>query len=868
MIQKRAEFTAIDIKPLNKPLIPSIFVNQNLSIENNAIQNTMKVITASQKSADMTVDGDSPRFDLESEIQKHPDSLYVKCFAIKADETNDNGDYFGYNPLKLATPTFVGVPVFTNHKNDDVNEARGKVVHSWWDEEKRGIMIIARVDAEAYPQLARGIKENYIASTSMGCFLGHNRVLMSNGTYCPIVEIQTGDMVVTHKGNIKPVVNLQRHLDKENDNILHIGIRGIKDTIDSTEDHPFYVPSIQKECACGCGKEIGIDHSTKFKNYQNKYLKGHYQKTSAKISDTKNKLTYEWKSARDLRVGDFVCIPRLKSNNHSITHDEAKLIGLFLAEGSYLKYKGEKTAVEFNFSLTEKDELGQSAIDLLKSVFPNENSPKTRIREDRNIFIVRLYGRKVANWFFDNCGEYSHEKRLSSHILSEDNETLSHLIGNFISGDGRLRDVNGSQNYNIWTTSPYLRDQFDTILNKLGITHSTSVLVNGKSSNLRLAAGAESINVDYVGVKTRRPSYSIQIGQSHSAILSDYIPYKSMTKFAKQQYNKKFVTDDFILTPITSISRSYNTEPVYTLQVASDNSFVVEGTAVKNCQVAYSLCSICHNYAEAPDAYCEHVRERKTRVISARNQKCEYHKNGVDDECPICQSTKKKIQKYNLVDKKVFEYNYGIKFIENSFVVNPACSDCGVTEVIDPQAFLSKVATLGETLPRLLKAAASEPLTCTDQSCIKLANADHLKVFDDAMEFLRSGTNKMFKQAGQKEIDDLQQALDLITSVSQAMLSQKDQIDLEFLSDLVKVLSDLQTVSDELNEQGYGRLPSPGEPGQDQNAQSPQQQSDQVPQPQPVAPRVQSGPAGAAGTVTSPMAKNTVDLKKNLEINI
>jgi hypothetical protein len=418
MFEKIAQFIFIEPKLLNTPTRYSFFKDQAVEADKEALAATLRIITASNKEAEMGTDSDATRFDLEAEIKSHPDSLFVKCFAIKADEMNDNGDWFGYTELKEATSTFVGVPVFTNHNNADAEAARGKVVHSWWDENRKGIMIIARVDAEAYPQLARGIKEEYIMGTSMGC------------------------------------------------------------------------------------------------------------------------------------------------------------------------------------------------------------------------------------------------------------------------------------------------------------------------------------------------------------------------------------------------------------------------------QVKYSICSICHNKAETPDQYCEHIRERKTRQIEAKKQKCKYHEHGDEDECPLCQCKKGETNTYAVSDK-AYEYNYGIKFIENSFVVNPACSDCGVTEVIDPQDFLAKVADIGQRLPKLLRIAAETDVMCSDQGCMKLA--------------------------GQNEIQKLQDALDAITSVSQSMLAQKDQLDLEFLSDLVKVLADLQTVTDELTQQGYGRLQSPPETGQPEAevpGQPPTPEMGDQPPTHSVAPGggIKSGPAGQVGTITSPQA--------------
>lgn len=469
MFTKRAECKTSDLKMLHVPKHEALdlFIEHDLFVDQQALS---EIKIASTKESFVT-QGDDKKFDLEAEIKEFPDSLFTKCFAIKADETNDNGDYFSKEELKKAVSTFIGVPVFTNHQNNDINQARGKVIHSWWDEDRNGIMVIMRIDASAYPQLARGITQKIIIGTSMGC------------------------------------------------------------------------------------------------------------------------------------------------------------------------------------------------------------------------------------------------------------------------------------------------------------------------------------------------------------------------------------------------------------------------------SVKYSLCSVCHNYAETPDGYCSCVKNRKTRKISQKKVKCSYHKNGTEKECPLCGSTEERIKTFDVEDQQVFEYNYGIKFIENSAVCNPACHDCGITEVIDVRNFLSKVADIEERLPALLK-AAKQPAMCTDHGCIGAITDQQegtllqsLQLLKDTsneiskaagLEILRDSTKRLIKNSGQKEIDDLNKALDLLTSVSQAMLMQKDQIDLEFLSDLVEVLSNLQTVTDELTEQGYGRLQSPQQTGATPPGTAttettpptgaPPAGQTATPAATP-APKVQTGPAGV-GTVTGPMAKRKLDLEK------
>lgn len=251
--------------------------------------------------------------------------------------------------------------------------------------------------------------------------------------------------------------------------------------------------------------------------------------------------------------------------------------------------------------------------------------------------------------------------------------------------------------------------------------------------------------------------------------------------------------------------------------------------------VSYSICSVCHNYAEEPTSYCNCIKERKTRNVTAKKQKCHYHKNGREEHCPVCKGTKKEAKVFDY-DGKAFEYNFGIKFIENSLVTTPACHSCGITDIIDVNKMMSKISDISARLPNLLKAASQQ------NSCIKIA--------------------------GQKEITDLNQALELISNTCQIMLKQKNQLDLEFVSDLVKVLADLQKATDELTEQGYGRLQ-----GGETNTPSPTGQPQQItnavqPEPAQVDGKVQSGPAGSVGTVTSPVgASRSFNLEKKALLN-
>jgi hypothetical protein len=207
------------------------------------------------------------------------------------------------------------------------------------------------------------------------------------------------------------------------------------------------------------------------------------------------------------------------------------------------------------------------------------------------------------------------------------------------------------------------------------------------------------------------------------------------------------------------------------------------------CSVTHSVCSICHNNATTSDFYCSHIKNGKNRKFSGKI-KCNYFNSkelvdGYEDKCPICTSTKEASKELVHNNERTFEHNYGLKFIEDSMVNNPACSTCLVQEIINPSELSKKVAELQNTLRKV----ASSNATCVSGTCR----------IDDKIE----------KLAGKEEINLLSEAMDKIEKVAKSMLAQKAYVSMEYVSDLVKSLAEIQDTMDELLEVGYAQLPSP-----------------------------------------------------------
>ena len=131
---------------------------------------------------------------VKAEIANHPNALFFRAKAIQADEVNSNGDYFSESELIKSAKTFVGVPFYTNHNNQDIENARGKIVWSEWNPSEKAIYVIGFVDREAYPHICRGIEEEYMTGVSMGCqvefsvcSICHNSASTVDD-YCPHVK--------------------------------------------------------------------------------------------------------------------------------------------------------------------------------------------------------------------------------------------------------------------------------------------------------------------------------------------------------------------------------------------------------------------------------------------------------------------------------------------------------------------------------------------------------------------------------------------------------------------------------------------------------------------------------------------------------
>lgn len=754
-------------------------------------------------------------FDLKEAIAKNPDHLFAKIFAIKKDEVNDNGDSFPADELKKAAKTFIGVPIFCNHQNDDVEKARGKCVHAWYDEERGGIYIISMVDRVAYPKLARGIEQGYVN----GCFPGDAPVLMADGTEKCIADIEDGDSVISGSGNIRKV--LGKREKNYNYPLFSITVDGIKDPLICTSYHNVYTYKLQDICSCGCQEPLTVlkDSRITDKTFNRKFIKNHYWN-----GEKYNHQNIQKVKANELEIGDFLIEPKFNNVVYSeLTDDQCFLIGLFAAEGSFEKRKGIRHSVIFSFSHKERDTLAFQCSEKLDTVFSDyRNSSTTNFYPDASQTRVSLYGKEVADWFYKYTGEYSDKKKFDISLLNLNESQTASLLAGYVEGDGYT--VKGKC-FGIATVSQDLASQLRILFAKIGIRTRYRIVKN-------------------TGDWGYKPVHEIVFGITTADILRKKLIYKIAKK---NEHNKASWHDlkDIVLRRIKKIEQIDYDGKIYDLEIDEDHSYCVNHIAVSNtsmgCSVEYSICSICHKKAHVADEYCEHVKNQKNRKYSGEIT-CQFHKDSSnkDENCPICGSSAESPKNLKYSNERIYEHNYGVKFIEDSFVVNPACHDCLVEDILNIAEFSRKVASLKDKVEKIS--------SCPTGVC--------------------NLNNNMVKAAGKQEIDDLNEAMDKIERVAKSMMSQKTHVSMEYVSDLVDALASVQSITDELIEMGYVQLPSPttgvenvelpktsNDIVENKEITSPQPQMQPQTQPQiqvPTPSGVSSESVGELGSITKP----------------
>ena len=709
----------------------------------------------------------------EMKARKGANLLWVRARAIDADIVNTNGDYFSeeeltkevdYQGKKMrAYKTFEGVPIYTNHKNDNIEEAKGMVVYAEWDDEEKCVYCVFFIDEDAYPDIGRGIRQAYVHDVSMGCFDGNTKIPTSNG-FKKIVDVNEKDQLFDKNGNLVDIVNLQEynHFEK-----IHLVTLEGGHQIKCTDYHPFLT-------------------FTKEQWNQRKSLERPKDINGKKLSKwVENDISPDYIRLENLKPGDVFLSPIGGTiiENEDFNKNRAKLIGYFLAEGSFDSHS-HRNRIHFTFNISEKDTYAQEVVDLIREEFNLD--ARISVPKTKNYCKVTITNENLKNWFFNNCGRWSSKKKLHPKWLQAPYDIQKSIIGAWIDGDGTstLDKRNGNIYLRVTTISIDLFDQMSFILSRLGIFHSCYFSYKSKRFNY----------IDLELFEDFHPQCIIQIPSYATCELKGFL-HKHVC--ASSLNKNKHTYKNFLARKIISIEEiPIKQQKVYTFQTQSGN-YLAHNFISKNCSVDLGRCSICGNEATTEKDYCDCLKKYKGKM----------HPSG----------------------KKAFEYNYGIKFIELSCVGDGAFESCEIVELYDQDELLQKAQDTIKTAQSLnssitLAASINEnindkrdveqalrQLQNLNQSIIKIAQTAGTLVGGQLLGGAGSQNATVVKilqglgidpSSSLNILDLVNLALNFLEVAVLNLFSRKDNIDLTHVAKLTKAMGELQNTLQDMIDDG------------------------------------------------------------------
>lgn len=594
------------------------------------------------------------------------------------DFINNNKDSWSRGVIGKSFHTFRGGQNFQEHVQI-LEQSKGRII----DAVARDIGPSVYVDIliatdRKHTELIRDIESGKMATLSMGCFVPGTQVTMGDGRRVAIEDVQPGDMVLTHTGKVREVQNKQIRYGDWDMRTIHAV--GLSSPITSTGNHPYYVLRAAEVCACGCGEPLGAHvpsantkhtirrmerrfkrgHDKRVFNPKNTYSLDEYRERKQRMEEIQSPSLIKVR-ADDLRVGDFVAFPRIKDGVDTVDVSEARarLLGYFLAEGSFNKTRGQRKTVAFTFSEGETETFVAEVVRLLEAEFPGKNKPWVHHRDERNTCTVHLTNQEAVDWFYENGGEYSHGKRLSSDVMRWSTETHKHLIGAWINGDGTCAKNHGGFLSGV-TVSLDLASQMHALMAKCGWFARFEARIGTKSVSVQEAVNGGFAVRDEVTHKL--PSYTLTMGNTQSVELQGY---SSKAPSTAKYSNINFRTlEDYMVSPITEIQSSSYTGVVHNMEVEEDHTYIVEGVSVSNCNVDHTTCTKCGNVAADETELCDHIRFEKGNKFFYPDGK-----EGIVAE---------------LCGHESIDPTGGVTFIEASWVATPAFEGAVLRNILTP----------------------------------------------------------------------------------------------------------------------------------------------------------------------------------------
>lgn len=410
------------------------------------------------------------------------------------------------------------------------------------------------------------------------CFPAGTPILMADYTERPIEDIAVGNTVFTHNGKTRRVTNIFRRPHEEK--LYSINVLGFAYPITMTGEHPVFVARNVAQRNFSPGEPGWV----KAKDIE----PGDYVLMPGNAGGGENK------GFKHIRVADYISEEVIEYDElarvagarltHAIRAEVvvdpvfARLLGLFLAEGSYRKENGRPNGLNFTFA---RDEIAyqEFVIYALKTCLGAE--AQIQIQKSRpSVTDVRCNNSTVGLFFYALCGEGALKKHVPQVFLEAGQDVRLALLRGWLEGDGTKKKVH-----------IYEYEERPNRVHCTGVTSSEQM--HRDLFRLTLLCGL-------------KPSATIRAQESHQNAPARTIVFYSkdvVTIFPEEaarveEANVKFTEGHRrhrehpwgFLCRVGSIKIEQPEDPieVYNFEVEGENTYIAGGIAVHNC-VAHAV---------------------------------------------------------------------------------------------------------------------------------------------------------------------------------------------------------------------------------------------------------------------------------------
>ncbi len=419
---------------------------------------------------------------------------------------------------------------------------------------------LIRIDMSEY-------SEKNSVSKLHGCFTPEMNVLMSDGSYKKISDVEIGDYVITHTGNIKKVLNKFEYLIEEN--IKNINVSSTNFNIRCTNGHN--ILSIAPK----------FKNNGRFDNNSYDSSNASFMRADALVKDSillypKNINHNEKKAFFDLvnflgktkfyRYDEkyVYSIASKKRINRIIPLNEnlARILGYYVSEGGVSKsYK----AISFTFNIEECEYIDEIK-KLMNNVF-GFTTCKIRERKERHSSTITFYSRIIAYFISSLCGRECHSKKIPNELFNTSKKIKINFLETALYGDGTKCMVKQTKYTSVSLT---LASQINSLFRSIG--YSTQFVKEEHTEN--------KFNTTYRVILT---------GSSIDKLNNEFpnLRIKSYEIKPNGIHRKHWIDDTNYYYRINSIENEYYSGLVYDLTIEDDSSYIVNGFSVHNSSPGY-----------------------------------------------------------------------------------------------------------------------------------------------------------------------------------------------------------------------------------------------------------------------------------------